>query len=244
MHHSCNEPTHLCHRFGDRNVTDVRQGCAKNAQRCHQVVTGCTPGLHRDDAEDAPGLRLKCDEPAQAQCYPLAGVLYVNQIKTKSKGEYAMEPKKIITKEELKNSTKREKMELMSAATGYTTDNQKADNDFRKHFGTEFSYADLRNAILGAGGVQGWYYPDELRDKFSDEIDGPVEAVDTDVIELHRRPDEDLVRKTVRISSDLSKEWDEFCRSSLCGPILLEAAIRRFMADAKSGKVSVVHKFT
>lgn len=152
------------------------------------------------------------------------------------------------TKSDLMRMSRRELLDMAVAAKGCTgNDPEKPDTYFQGRFDTEFSYSDLSNQLKRSGAVNGWYYPDELPEKHKDEMEGVVDEKifkDSDIVELRKLKKEEIKRQTYVVPADIAEEWAEFTSVSPSKAILLGAAMRRFMADAKAGVIQVVQRWS
>lgn len=150
------------------------------------------------------------------------------------------------TKGDLVKMSRRELLELVAAAKGCTgSDPAKPESYFQGKFDTEFSYSDLCNQLRRLGATNGWYFPDELSGQHKDETSADTTSFsDSDIIELRKLRKEEVRRQTYVVPADIAVEWSEFMSVSPSKAILLGAAMRRFMADAKAGVVQVVQRWS
>lgn len=150
------------------------------------------------------------------------------------------------TKSDLMRMPRRELLELVTAAKGCTgSDPTKPESYFQGKFGTEFSYSDLCNQLRRLGATNGWYFPDELSEQHKDETSADTTSFsDSDIIELRKLRKDEVRRQTYVVPSDVAAEWAEFTSVSTSKAILLGAAMRRFMADAKAGVVQVMQRWS
>ena len=150
------------------------------------------------------------------------------------------------TTSDLMRMSRRELLDLVTAAKGCTgSDPTKPESYFQGKFGTEFSYSDLCNQLRRLGATNGWYFPDELSEKHKDEESADGTAfVASDVIELRKLKKNETKRQTYVVPADIAAEWADFTSVSPSKAILLGAAMRRFMADAKAGVIQVVQRWS
>ena len=152
------------------------------------------------------------------------------------------------TKGDLMKMSRRELLDLVTSAKGCTgSDPTKPESYFQGKFGTEFSYSDLCNQLRRLGATNGWYFPDELSEQHKDEMDEFMDKKafeDSDVVELRKLKREEIKRQTYVVPADIAEEWAEFTSVSPSKAILLGAAMRRFMADAKAGVIQVVQRWS
>lgn len=149
-------------------------------------------------------------------------------------------------KSDLVKMSRRELLDLVTAAKGCTgSDPSKPETYFQGKFDTEFSYSDLCNQLRRLGATNGWYFPDELSEQHKDEKSAETTSFsDSDVIELRKLKKDEVRRQTYVVPADVATEWNEFTSVSPSKAILLGAAMRRFMADAKAGVVQVVQRWS
>ena len=152
------------------------------------------------------------------------------------------------TKGDLMRMSRRELLDLVMSAKGCTgSDPTKPESYFQGKFDTEFSYSDLCNQLRRLGATNGWYFPDELSEQHKDEMFESTEEEsfkDSDIVELRKLRKEEIKRQTYVVPGDIAEEWAEFTSVSPSKAILLGAAMRRFMADAKAGVVQVVQRWS
>lgn len=152
------------------------------------------------------------------------------------------------TKTNLMKMSRRELLDLVTAARGCTgSDPSRPESYFQGRFDTEFSYSDLCNQLRRLGATNGWYFPDELSERHKDEEtadNGNAHVEEADVIELRKLGKTEVKRQTYAVPADISDEWADFTSVSTSKAILLGAAMRRFMADAKAGVIQVVQRWS
>lgn len=153
------------------------------------------------------------------------------------------------TKNDLLKMSRRELLELTMVARGKTGDDpKKPETYFRGIFDTDFSYNDVITRLKNMGAVNGWYFPDEQPEKHKDEevssdIHDGIRLGGADVIELRKLRKDEIKRQTYAVPAEISDEWADFTSVSTSKAILLGAAMRRFMADAKAGVIQVVQRW-
>ena len=122
----------------------------------------------------------------------------------------------MITRNDLKNFTERELLDLVEQAKGHT-------KDFQETVGADFSYSALIDEITARGGKNGWYFDTQC---------GTDEHT---VIPVEKQGE--TIRKPYTVSKDIAEEWSEFMRSFPVPSVALGSALSRFMADYRNGRI-------
>ena len=125
-----------------------------------------------------------------------------------------------ISKEELKTKSDQELLDMVAQSVGHTG------KDFPEYMGADFSYSFLTSTLKDRGYENGWH-----KTSGSDRKAGEPERI------VMRKSDDDTVRQSYQLSRSVAKEWKEFNRSIPYKTVTLDAALKRFMSDARSGRI-------
>ncbi len=90
----------------------------------------------------------------------------------------------------------------------------------------DFSYSSLNKLLKDRGFVNGWHKVSE----------GTAPIVKPDVIKL-TKSESTTTRKSYVIPDDVAAKWKMFNKDIPCPSVTLAAAMERFMADYKAGKI-------
>ena len=106
-----------------------------------------------------------------------------------------------------------ELLQLVLKASGHT-------KDFQDYTGCDFSHSYLVEVLKNRGFKQGWHMPDK----------------DTETI-IVKRSSEKCIRQAFSIERSVADEWKKFSSSIPHKNVILQAALERFMADYRSGRI-------
>ena len=118
-----------------------------------------------------------------------------------------------ITAADCQRMSDHELLQLILKASGHT-------KDFQDYTGCDFSHSYLVEVLKNRGFKQGWHMPDK----------------DTETI-IVKKSAEKCVRQAFSIERSIADEWKKFSSSIPHKNVILQAALERFMADYRSGRI-------
>ena len=125
----------------------------------------------------------------------------------------------MISKEDVEKYTNEQLSKWFNETKGHT-------NDFSEYFHCDFSYTYFTNLLKKRGLKHSWR-----------NVNNEVSQTDTpDIITLNKS-EYSTIRKSYTVSSSTADEWRNFCKNVPNPSILLSAAMERFMADYRAGKI-------
>ena len=126
-----------------------------------------------------------------------------------------------MTKDEAQQKSDAELLQMIDRSKGHTG------NDFQDYMNCDFSYTYLTGLIRDRGYENGWHKTSE----------GSTPVVKPTVIRM-KKSDEGTTRKSFIIDEDVAAEWKEFNKNVPFPSVTLGCALRRFMEDYRSGRIS------
>ena len=126
-----------------------------------------------------------------------------------------------MTKEEAQRKTDAELLQMIQQAQGHTG------KDFSDYMNCDFSYTYLTGLIRDRGYENGWHKTSE----------GSSPVVKPTVIRM-KKSDEGTTRKSFIIDEDVAAEWKEFNKNVPFPSVTLGSALRRFIEDYRSGRIT------
>ena len=126
-----------------------------------------------------------------------------------------------ITKEEAQQKSDAELLQMIDRSKGHPG------NDFQDYMNCDFSYTYLTGLIRDRGYENGWHKTSE----------GSSPVVKPTVIRM-KKSDEGTTRKSFIIDEDVAAEWKEFNKNVPFPSVTLGCALRRFMEDYRSGRIT------
>ena len=126
-----------------------------------------------------------------------------------------------MTKEEVQQKSDNELLQMIQQAQGHTG------KDFPDYMGCEFSYSYLTGLLRDRGYENGWHKTSE----------GPSPAIKPTVIRM-KKFDEGTIRKSYIADEVIAAEWKEFNKNVPFPSVTLSWALRRFMEDYRSGRIT------
>ena len=126
-----------------------------------------------------------------------------------------------MTKEEAQQKSDAELLQMIQQAQGHTG------KDFSDYMNCDFSYTYLTGLIRDRGYENGWHKTSE----------GSSPVVKPTVIRM-KKSDEGTTRKSFIIDEDVAAEWKEFNKNVPFPSVTLGCALRRFMEDYRSGRIT------
>lgn len=126
-----------------------------------------------------------------------------------------------MTKEELQQKSDKELLALVEKSKGHTG------NDFSEYMNCDFSYSFLTTTLKDRGYENGWHKTSE----------GSSPVVKPTVIRM-KKSDEGTTRKSFIIDEGVAAEWKEFNKNVPFPSVTLGCALRRFMEDYRSGRIT------
>lgn len=126
-----------------------------------------------------------------------------------------------MTKEEAQQKSDAELLQMIQQAQGHTG------KDFSDYMNCDFSYTYLTGLIRDRGYENGWHKTSE----------GSSPIVKPTVIRM-KKSDEGTTRKSFIIDEDVAAEWKEFNKNVPFPSVTLGCALRRFMEDYRSGRIT------
>ena len=126
-----------------------------------------------------------------------------------------------MTKEEAQQKSDAELLQMIDRSKGPTG------NDFQDYMNCDFSYTYLTGLIRDRGYENGWHKTSE----------GSSPVVKPTVIRM-KKSDEGTTRKSFIIDEDVAAEWKEFNKNVPFPSVTLGCALRRFMEDYRSGRIT------
>lgn len=139
---------------------------------------------------------------------------------TKRASGSAKRPRTPLTKEAVKSLSDAELLQLIKDAKGHTG------TDFGSYLNCDFSYTYLTSILEDRGFKNGWHKASE----------GSSPTIRPDIITMSM-PDDETVRKSYILDADTAKKWKDFNKKIPFPSVTLSAALSRFMADYKDGKI-------
>lgn len=118
-----------------------------------------------------------------------------------------------ITTANCQRMSDQELLQMLQKATGHT-------KEFQDYMGCDFPHSFLIETLKSRGFEQGWHKPDQR----------------TATIILKKSTDK-CVRQTFSIDKSVADEWKQFNANIPNKNVILQAALERFMADYRSGKI-------
>jgi hypothetical protein len=122
-----------------------------------------------------------------------------------------------ITPEQCQAMSDAELLEMISRSAGHT-------KDFQSYMNCSFTYSFLCDQLKNRGYAYGWHK----------EIRSDSDNIDTIII---KAPAEKPKRQTFEIEKSVADEWRSFNSNIPHSSITLRHALKRFMADYRSGKI-------
>lgn len=126
-----------------------------------------------------------------------------------------------MTKEEAQQKSDAELLQMIQQAQGHTG------KDFSDYMNCDFSYTYLTGLFRDRGYENGWHKTSE----------GSSPVMKPTVIRM-KKSDEGTTRKSFIIDEDVVAEWKEFNRNVPFPSVTLGCALRRFMEDYRSGRIT------
>ena len=126
-----------------------------------------------------------------------------------------------MTKEEAQQKTDAELLQMIQQAQGHTG------KEFSDYMNCDFSYTYLTGLIRDRGYENGWHKTSE----------GSSPVVKPTVIRM-KKSDEGTTRKSFIIDEDVAAEWKDFNKNVPFPSVTLGCALRRFMEDYRSGRIT------
>ena len=126
-----------------------------------------------------------------------------------------------MTKEEAQQKSDAELLQMIQQAQGHTG------KEFSDYMHCDFSYTYLTGLIRDRGYENGWHKTSE----------GSSPVVKPTVIRM-KKSDEGTTRKSFIIDEDVASEWKEFNKNVPFPSVTLGCALRRFMEDYRSGRIT------
>lgn len=126
-----------------------------------------------------------------------------------------------MTKEKAQQKSDAELLQMIQQAQGHTG------KDFSDFMHCDFSYTYLTGLIRDRGYENGWHKTSE----------GSSPVVKPTVIRM-KKSDEGTTRKSFIIDEDVVAEWKEFNKNVPFPSVTLGCALRRFMEDYRSGRIT------
>ena len=126
-----------------------------------------------------------------------------------------------ITKEEVQKKSDAELLQMIQQAQGHTG------KGFSEYMNCDFSYTYLTGVIRDRGYENGWHKTSE----------GSSPVMKPTVIRM-KKSEEGTTRKSFIIDEDVAEEWKSFNRNVPFPSVTLGCALRRFMEDYHSGRIT------
>lgn len=126
-----------------------------------------------------------------------------------------------MTKEEAQQKSDDELLQMILKAQGHTG------KDFSEYMNCDFSYTYLTGLIRDRGFENGWHKTSE----------GASPAIKPTIIFM-KKSDEGTTRKSFIIDQDVASEWKDFNKHVPFPSVTLGCALRRFMDDYRSGRIT------
>lgn len=126
-----------------------------------------------------------------------------------------------ITKEDAQQKSDAELLQMIQQAQGHTG------KEFSDYMNCDFSYTYLTGLIRDRGYENGWHKTSE----------GSSPVVKPTVVRM-KKSDEGTTRKSFIIDEDVAAEWKEFNKNVPFPSVTLGCALRRFMEDYRSGRIT------
>ena len=126
-----------------------------------------------------------------------------------------------ITKEDAQSLSDSELLHMIQKAQGHTG------KDFSDYMNCDFSYSYLTSLIRDRGYENGWHKTSE----------GSSPVLKPTVIRM-KKSDEGTTRKSFIIDENVAAEWKEFNKNVPFPSVTLGCALRRFMEDYRSGRIT------
>ena len=126
-----------------------------------------------------------------------------------------------MTKEEVQQKSDYELLQMIQRAQGHTG------KDFPAHMGCDFSYSYLTGLLRDRGYENGWHKTSE----------GSSPVVKPTVIRM-KKSDDGTTRKSYIADEVIAAEWKEFNKNVPFPSVTLSWALRRFMEDYRSGRIT------
>lgn len=126
-----------------------------------------------------------------------------------------------MTKEEAQQKSDAELLQMIQQSQGHTG------KDFSDYMNCDFSYTYLTGLIRDRGYENGWHKTSE----------GSSPVVKPTAICMKKSVN-DTTRKSFIIDEDVAAEWKEFNKNVPFPSVTLGCALRRFMEDYRSGRIT------
>ena len=126
-----------------------------------------------------------------------------------------------ITKEEAQQKSDAELLQMIQQAQGHTG------KDFSDYMNCDFSYTYLTGLIRDKGYENGWHKTSE----------GSSPVMKPTVIHM-KKSEDGTTRKSFIIYEDVAEEWKSFNKNVPFPSVTLGCALRRFMDDYHSGRIT------
>ncbi|RHV36753.1 hypothetical protein DXB59_07645 [Ruminococcus sp. OM05-10BH] len=126
-----------------------------------------------------------------------------------------------MAKEEAQQKTDAELLQMILKSQGHTG------KDFSNYMNCDFSYTYLTGLLRDRGYENGWHKTSE----------GSSSVVKPTVIHM-KKSEEGSTRKSFIIDKDVALEWKEFNKNVPFPSVTLGCALRRFMEDYHSGRIT------
>ena len=126
-----------------------------------------------------------------------------------------------MTKEEAQQKTDAELLQMIHQAQGHTG------KEFSDYMNCNFSYTYLTGLIRDRGYENGWHNTSE----------GSSPVMKPTVIRM-KKSEDGTTRKSFIIDEDVAKEWKSFNKNVPFPSVTLGCALRRFMEDYHSGRIT------
>lgn len=131
-----------------------------------------------------------------------------------------------MTKEQAQCLTDSELLQMVENAAGHTT------KDFMEFMNCDFSYTFLTNLLKDRGYENGWHKTSE----------GNVSTLKPTIISL-KKSDGETVRHSFSLDKSIADEWNNFNKNIPFKSVTLGYALKRFMDDARAGKIKFEIEF-
>lgn len=126
-----------------------------------------------------------------------------------------------MTKEEAQQKSDAELLQMIQQAQGHTG------KEFSDYMNCDFSYTYLTGLIRDRGYENGWHKTSE----------GSSSVIKPTIIRM-KKSDKETTRKSFIVDEDVAAEWKEFNRNVPFPSVTLGCALRRFMEDYHSGRIT------
>ena len=130
-----------------------------------------------------------------------------------------------MTKEEAKQKTDAELLQMVKDAKGHTTSDS---SDYMK---CDFSYSYLTSLLSDRGYENGWHKVSDAKATFQEPV----------IIQM-KKSDDEMVRQSYMMGKKTAEKWKEFNKDIPYKTVTIDAALLRFMDDVYSGRVKFEFK--